>query len=185
MTAGKATGTALEKPRCGAQTRKGGTCRVMAGGFTTHPGAGRCKYHEGGNRTHGRYSRVLTVPVAAFFEQMSADPKPLDATPELALARAHLAALLAEPDLEPLADDAETLVAIQTEKRLRAEVIQATLEQITRMVERIEKAKNLNGITRANFSRVLHAIWAAIDLRVSDERIKAALRDDLISIKVE
>src|SRR5690554_2861610 len=52
----------LEAPVCGAQTRKGGTCRRPAGWGTDTPGFGRCKLHAGSLQTHGAHAVKTTDP---------------------------------------------------------------------------------------------------------------------------
>lgn len=42
------------RPACGAVKRGGGTCRVLAGRGTDHPGIGACKHHGGNTPNHRR-----------------------------------------------------------------------------------------------------------------------------------
>lgn len=81
-----------ERPICGAKKRQGdGVCQKWAGWGTDHVGEGRCKLHGGSSPIrHGRYSTVRHTELRELIERMEEDPTPLDATPELALARAIL-----------------------------------------------------------------------------------------------
>lgn len=88
---------ALDKPRCGAKKRAGGTCRQFAGERTAHPGEGKCWRH-GGVQAHGDarvttglhspYLRTSNARIRALIEEQERNPDPLNLLPEVAALRA-------------------------------------------------------------------------------------------------
>src|SRR5688572_14793523 len=75
---------------CGAKTRAGHGCKLVAGFKTDHLGQGRCKFHGGASLIkHGRYSTITRPRIQALLEQFAADGSdPLDLIDELRLLRA-------------------------------------------------------------------------------------------------
>lgn len=69
-------------------------CRTRAGSGTAHPGAGRCRRHDGGGDdrlVHGldrRYAGVQAVRIRELIQHHEDAPDPLNILPELAAARA-------------------------------------------------------------------------------------------------
>jgi len=93
---------------CGAM-RDGKPCRMPAGAGTTHTGYGRCKFHGGCStgprtkegkaatahnaRTHGLYSRVLTLEELEVFEILQQEPA-ADLSHEIAMWKTKLISYL-------------------------------------------------------------------------------------------
>ncbi len=58
-------------PTCGARTRKGTPCRLLAGHKTGHPGKGRCKLH--GGKTSGAPVGNKNAVTTGAYEEISFD----------------------------------------------------------------------------------------------------------------
>lgn len=58
------------------------------------------------------------------------------------------------------------------------------LGEIGRMVERVEKARSANAISRPEMNRVIHEMARVVDLCVADEQAKAKIREGWLAIAV-
>ena len=56
------------------------------------------------------------------------------------------------------------------------------LAEIGKLVERIEKARALNAISRPNLNRIMQQMWRSVELRIEDTAVKSAIREDWLSI---
>jgi hypothetical protein len=56
------------------------------------------------------------------------------------------------------------------------------LGEIGKMVERVEKARSANAISRPDLNRIMQEMWRSVEGRVSDEAVKAAIRDDWMRV---
>lgn len=148
-------------------------CGARAGHGTAHKGVGRCFQHGGlsangdGRVTTGRNSRVKPTVLGKLIEQERNRVDPLDLSGELATLRALVADLRTRH-----ADTPDTA----------AEVTLA--ESIGRMVERIERIRSANAVSRPELNRIMHELWRALDARVEDEDVKAQIREDWLAISL-
>lgn len=58
------------------------------------------------------------------------------------------------------------------------------LTDIGRMVERIESIRSTNAISRPDLNRIMHEMWRSVDVRVTDDKVKAAIREDWMRINL-
>lgn len=58
------------------------------------------------------------------------------------------------------------------------------LGEIGRMVERVEKIRNINGISRMDLNRVIGEMGRVVDTLVMDESVKAKIRDGWLGIRI-
>jgi hypothetical protein len=146
-------------------------CRAKAGQGTTHPGVGRCKFHGGlqdgdGRLTNGARSVVKKSTLRALVEQEKGRTDPLDLTEELAILRALRQQLLAGDD-----DDQVNTAAAQQ-----------LLDGAGRMVERIERIRSQNAISRPELNRIMQEMWRAVDGFVTDDEVKGKIRENWMRI---
>lgn len=151
-----------------AKTQK--YCRSRAGAGTAHAGVGRCKMHGGlqpedGRVTHGARSMVKSSTLRQLIEAEKGRTDPLDLSEELAILRALRSELLAG-------------------ENVNADAAQKLLDGAGRMVERIERIRSQNAISRPELNRIMHEMWRAIDGRIPDEQLKAAIREDWLRISL-
>lgn len=148
-------------------------CGSRAGFRTAHPGVGRCAKHgglkKGGDQRvrSGSGSRVkgTTLQQLIATERDRADP--LDLTGELATLRALVADLRTRNPEKPDHTSEITLA-----------------DSIGRMVERIERIRSQNAISRPELNRIMHELWRALDVRIQDDDVKAAIREDWMRISL-
>ena len=154
------------RPTCLASLRgeegKDQHCSLVAGWGTMHTGTGRCKYHGGrfDPRLTGRYSSHLRKRLRIQYEDFITDPDMLDLTPELATQRTLLRDMLEmyETGMHSGIIDARTLKQALT-----------TLEDIGKMVERIERIKSQHVVTAAT-ARLLVAKGLEVGRRFLEDR---------------
>lgn len=144
---------------CGAKTRQGTPCQLLAGWGTDHVGTGRCKLHGGNGGAkpqHGRYSIVKRQSLQAKIDQFANDPQAGDLRGELALMRALLQDYLDRfPDGVPLAgEDIRQLFDM--------------MEAIGRLVERIAKILAATALTQAELQLIQVALLDALDEFIPD-----------------
>lgn len=156
----------------GWNAKKRHYCSKPAGSGTTHQGVGRCKFHGGlqdGDRRvrSGAGSRVKTTSLEQLIAQERQRPDPLDLSGELATLRALVR------DLRRRNPDAPDVTAEIT-----------LADTIARTVERIERIRSQNAISRAELNRIMHELWRAIDVRVQDDDVKAEIREDWMRISL-
>jgi hypothetical protein len=153
-------------------------CRAPAGSGTQHPGEGRCRHHGGlAPITHGRYSKLKSPRLRELIAEHAGDANPLDLLPEVAATRA-----LFERYLETGGDDidADTL----------AEGIRLA-ENVSRIVERIERMRSANAITLPELERFMFAMGQVVKHHVAkhvkDETavtaIHEAIQEDWLALR--
>jgi hypothetical protein len=237
---------AVDIIRCGAKTRKNGTCRNGAGFRTVHAGQGKCYLHGGvqpGDRRvkHNRYSKINHPRILELYAEHSNDTDPLDVFPDLAMARAIFQeyveryaeiteALLAwhadwQLRRRPLPEDlllALTRVVDEWEIALKEKGEAASTQQtddaaaarkfitilrgvddiqkprtvidlssaighldtITKIVEREEKKRSANAVSRPDLNRIMHEMWRSVEARIPDDEIKKAIREDWLRVRL-
>lgn len=147
-------------------------CRSRAGRGTEHSGTGRCCTHDGGGDArvvHGqsrRYS-ISTPELRELLAAHEADTAPLDTLSEIALMRALLQIYLesngkgADPELATrLAGD------------------------ITKAVERVQRAAAQNAISIEALRRFFLALERILIARVRDEDLRTRISEDIIAIQI-
>lgn len=164
--------TAIAKPICGAERRKGGPCTYGAGERTTHPGQGKCWRHGGtkpGDKRlkHGKRSKVKRPHIGELQAQHLKNADPLNLFPELALLRAYL----------------DTFVAInEGKKELDVGPAVQLIDTISKVATRIETARSANAISRPELYRVIMAIIRIIDKHVPEVDRRTAIVEELNAI---
>jgi len=165
-------------------------CRNRAGARTGHLGIGRCWKHGGTltnvERTHGWSSKYVNKRIQDLKDEYEKNPDPLNIFPELALARALLHdfldrygrmrdALLAWHEARMNGSDAEApdgkSVPMAPTKILDIADAHRQIEGITRIVERIEKMRNADAISKAELLNVLRGMARIVEMHISDEVI--------------
>lgn len=166
-------------------------CRLRAGFRTDHVGEGRCSKHGGCTVVkHGRYSKMKHVALRELVEQFADDPAPLDILPELAAARALFQdfidryqqwrdALVAWHQSYATGDAAE-------KPRLVLDISDAyrLLSEATKIVERIEKIRSADAISRPELNRVMSEMGRVVETVVTDEARREKIRDGWLGIRV-
>lgn len=56
------------------------------------------------------------------------------------------------------------------------------LGELGRMVERVEKIRSANAISRPDLNRIMQEMWRSVDARVTDDAVKASIRDDWLRV---
>jgi hypothetical protein len=56
------------------------------------------------------------------------------------------------------------------------------LGEIGRMVERVEKIKSANAISRADLNRIMQEMWRSVEMRVTDAAAKDAIKEDWMRV---
>jgi hemoglobin-like flavoprotein len=142
-------------------------------------GAGSKKKPGGRPMLSGRYARLNHEKLKTLFEEHQESQDPLDTLSELAMCRAIFQdfvqrygtfseALLAwhedwkQTDGKPSTAKPTQILDIADACKL--------ISEITRMVERIEKAKAVNAISRKDFSRIISEMARTVQLVVTDEQ---------------
>jgi hypothetical protein len=80
------------------------------------------------------------------------------------------------------------LTAIQVPDTGRPKVIldisdaNRLLSEVGRMVERIEKIRAANAISRPELNRIYHEMWRSVDARVTDDAAKLSIKNDWLRI---
>lgn len=168
-------------------------CKSRAGTGTDHPGEGRCKLH-GGNTDiiHGlarRYSGVKTERIRDLIAQHANDPDPLDILPEIAAARA-----LFQDFIERYEDNSRALIAWHesyiSDKAVNPKPVQVLdiadayriLDTVSRMVERVEKVRAANAISRPDLNRIMNEMGRAVLLNVVEEETRKRIHDAWLAI---
>lgn len=188
----RTTGTA-PTTTCNARTRSGNLCRLPAGHRTTHVGQGRCRLHGGATpiRT-GRYSVIKRDSLRDMISHYEADPDPLNVLPELAAARAIFQDFVERYDAWAGALIAwhESFRSESAEREPKpVQVLDISdayriVAEITRIVERIEKVRAANAISRPDMLRVMTEMGRVVEAYVQDETARAKIREGWLSIRV-
>lgn len=93
--------------RCGAKTRKGGECRLVAGLGTDHAGAGACRFHTGSTPDGRRAGARELARQHAVVMGLPVDTDPIDALREC-IARTKGEILYADREIGALKSAMET-----------------------------------------------------------------------------
>lgn len=188
--------------KCGAKTRSGGRCRLVAGWGTDHVGEGRCKLHGGASLKgpdhprwkHGRYSKVQHESLRELLAKMEDDPDPLDTKPEIALLRA-----LVHDWTDRYTDLVDALLAWNQEEYREAEEegrpprparipeiheVRPLLSEISKSVARIERAQAQNAISRPDLMRLMQEMARVVERHVEDPDVLEAIKDGWLEIRV-
>jgi hypothetical protein len=183
------------KPRgydtCNATNRAGTPCARPAGWGTAHLGVGRCKLH-GGNAIakHGRYSKMKRHELRGLIERHEADPDPLNILPELAAARA-----LFEDYIERYDQWAAALVAWHEsyavgggapKPRQVLDIADAyrIVAEITKIVERIERIRSADAISRPDLYRVMGEMGRIVEAHVPDDAALQEIKRAWLAIRI-
>lgn len=184
--------------RCNARTKGKDRhlCTYKAGYKTDHPGIGRCYLHGGCSPSHaGRYSTVKLTSLRELIAQFERDPDPLNVLPELAAMRALFqdfidryttwsTALLAWYEDSVRGGNSERprqILDISDAAKLLAEA--------TKIVERVERIRAANAISRPDLARVLTEMARVVERYVMDpaftpEARLQGIRDAWLAIRV-
>jgi len=184
--------------RCNARThaKDHHLCQLRAGHGTDHPGIGRCRRHGGCTPSRsGRYSTVKHESLHQLIAQFEADPDPLNILPELAAMRALFqdfvdryttwsTALLAwyEDSIRGgNSDRPRQILDISDAAKLLAEA--------TKIVERVERIRAANAISRPDLARVLTEMARVVERYVMDQSLTPearlqGIRDAWLAIRV-
>lgn len=172
------------QPRCGAKRR--GTeppehCRNRAGFKTDHVGIGKCHLHGGATPVkHGRYSTIKHESLRDLIDEHAADDNWIDTRADVAAARAVL-----EDFFNRYSDPAKNQACAECGKpSLDPTDSIRHLDVITKMVERVEKARALNAITRSDLNRVIGQMSGAVERRVRDIDVRQAILKDWLHIRL-
>lgn len=153
-------------PRCGAKTRSGAPCGNIAGLRTPHPGQGKCYLHGGSTPIrHGLTSKIKHDRIAELQDEYLRAPDPLNIFGELALLRA-----LAHDFIERHREITEALLAWHASaenprpKHL-LDIADASrlVEAVTRVVERIEKVRAANAVSRLELNRIVEEMGRIVN----------------------
>jgi len=185
------------KPLCGAMRRRMPLpCTRPAGWATDHPGLGRCKFHGGNNKiTHGRYAKIKREELRELIEQFAADPDPLNILPELHLVRALMVDYLNRYDQwrEALTAWHESYLAGEPEKAKPRQILDISdahrlAAEATKMVERIERIRSADAISRADLYRVMgemgRIVEAVLELYRVDPKAGEEIKRAWLAIRV-
>ena len=144
-----------------------------------HGAGGKSKPNLGGIK-HGRYSRLKTKAIASLIADFENDPDPLNLMAELATARA-----LFQDFTDRYSESTDALIlwsrssdAAKPTQILNIRDAGKMVSEITRIVERIEKVRSSNAISRPELMRVLTEMSRVVSSLVDDpatlEEIKKA-----------
>lgn len=153
--------------KCGAKKKQGaGYCTRVAGYNTDHLGEGRCHLHGGATPIkHGRYSKVKRKELRELMAELEADPDPMNLLPDLHMMRALWRMLVEKKQADPV--EAARLLA-----------------EATKIVERMERIRNANAISRQDLSRVMHEMGRVVEAFVEDPAIREKIRDGWLAIRM-
>lgn len=178
----------LEKLRPGPWGGEG-----YCGRYVRADGSRRCPTHRGRPVEHGRYSEVLRHRIGDLYETFEADADPLDILPEIALMRGLLTDFINRYD-----EFAEALIAwhqsweAEDRPKKPTQVLDLAdahklLDTLSKMVERVEKAKSADAISRPDLLRVMQEMGRVVDHVLSSdtppEKQRAEIQKMWLSIK--
>lgn len=181
---------AVAYPICGGKKRQSdGVCTRPAGWGTDHAGLGRCKLHGGAKPIKtGRYSTIKREQLRNLIEQHEADPDPLNILPELAVTRA-----LFQDFIERYDKWRDALLAWHESFGREGEKPMQMLDisdayrivsEATKIVERIEKIRAANAISRPDLFRVIGEMGRVVERFVTDPVMLEKIKDGWLSIRV-
>jgi len=183
----------MTKEICGAKTtrRPGGTCQLVAGYGTDHPGQGRCKWHGGCNPIKsGRYSKIKREELREAIERHSSAPDPLDMLPELAACRALFEDYINRYDTftEALIAWHESFGKEGEEAKKPRQILDISdayrlLSECTKIIKRVEDIKANNAISQKDFFRLSEEMGRVVR-KHTDEKVWDDINRDWLAIRL-
>jgi hypothetical protein len=58
------------------------------------------------------------------------------------------------------------------------------LGEIARVIEREEKKRSANAVSRPDLNRIMHEMWRSVEARVPDDETKKAIREDWLRVRL-
>lgn len=183
--------------RCGAKKRSGEgagePCQNRAGFRTDHLGEGRCYIHGGdGGRVRaavGRYAMIKSQSLRDLMEQYAADQSIFDPTPELVQARALTTDYINRyvEFRDALLAWHESYVSANTINPKPIQILDLTeavryLDVISKMIERIEKVRNANAVSRPDLIRMFHGLLLVLQQHEPSADIRERITRDWYEI---
>jgi len=148
-----------------------------------HGAGGKSKPNLGAIR-HGRYSRLKTEQLRSLIAEYENDPDPLNLMAELATARA-----LFQDFTDRYVESVDALIlwsrsgdAAKPTQILDISTGCKMVSEITKIVERIEKIKASNAISRPELMRVLTEMSRVVESFVDDPAVLKAIKDAWLGI---
>jgi hypothetical protein len=163
------------------------------GRYVRGDGTRRCPTHRGRPVQHGRYSNVLKSRLSDLYDNFEADEDPLDILPEVALMRGILTDFLNRYE-----EFSGALIAWHQSfdegdrPKKPTQILDLAdghklLDTLSKMVERVEKAKSADAISRPDLLRVMQEMGRVVDHVLSSdtppERQRAEIQKMWLSIK--
>jgi hypothetical protein len=164
--------------RCGNPAVTGyNVCRMHGAGGKSKPNLGAIR--------HGRYSRLKTEQLRSLIAEFENDPDPLNLMAELAAARA-----LFQDFTDRYVESRDSLI-LWSQSRETAKPTQILdigtaykmVSEITRIVERIEKVRASNAISRPDLMRVLTEMSRVVSSLVDDSATLENVKDAWVRIQ--
>lgn len=161
---------------CGAKARGGGLCQNGAGKGTDHYGEGRCKWHGGSNPIkHGRYSKIPRRSLGQLFEDYDNDTDLRDLYGEVAMLRA-----MVHNYVERYDEFSDALIAWHAsyesenatpKPRMILDITDAArlVDQVGKMVKRIEDIEANSALSLKDFERLLLAMKETVRARTDGD----------------
>ena len=156
-----------------------------------------CRHHGAGNKDnpnqsaikHGRYSRFKSIAIASLIAEYEADSDPLNIMPELAAARALF------QDFTDRYDEWRDAFIIWSKSYQSSDAAKPTqvldiadaykmVSEITKIVERIEKIKASNAISRPELMRVLTEMSRVVESFVREPATLEEIKKAWLGIKI-
>lgn len=152
-------------------------CRMHGAGGKSKPNLGAIR--------HGRYSRFKSIAIASLIAEYEADPDPLNLMAELAASRALFQDFT---DRYVESTDALILWSRSGETAKPTQVLDIAdaykmVSEITKIVERIEKIKASNAISRPELMRVLTEMSRVVSSLVDDPATLKGIKDAWLEIQ--
>ena len=149
-----------------------------------HGAGGKSKLNLGAIR-HGRYSRLKTEQLRSLIAEYENDPDPLNLMAELAASRALFQDFT---DRYVESTDALILWSRSGETAKPTQILDIStgckmVSEITRIVERVEKIKASNAISRPELMRVLTEMSRVVSSLVDDPAVLKGIKDAWLGIQ--
>ena len=153
-------------------------CRMHGAGGKSKPNLGAIR--------HGRYSRFKSIAIASLIAEYEADPDPLNLMAELAASRALFQDFT---DRYVESTDALILWSRSGETAKPTQVLDIAdaykmVSEITKIVERIEKIKASNAISRPELMRVLTEMSRVVESFVREPATLEEIKKAWLGIKI-
>jgi len=176
-------------PKCTAKAKHSQQrcCNPAVTGYTV------CRMHGAGNKAtpntgairHGRYSRLKTEQLRSLIAEYENDPDPLNLMAELAASRA-----LFQDFTDRYVESVDVLILwSQSDEAAKPTQILDIRDackmavEITKIVERIEKVRASNAISRPELMRVLTEMSRVVSSLVDDPAALKAIKDAWLGIQ--